>query len=214
MLDSERTENLSFCGSPIYIAPEILQKQNYSKKVDFYALGVLLYETITGQPPFYHKQSNEIKKMKVENEVTYPSNMNHKLKEIIEKCISKVMYTLSQNPADRIDDPIWYYRKIKNDFGIDIDVIKRDSISINVDFDIKTSVKIKAPAKHDQLFTDKSFSTPKEQELIKDMKPVEEIFFYRESVHSKMNTTSSMSIERLKNLGKIKLPPVNSINSN
>ena len=90
MADSERIENLSVCGSPIYIAPEIIQKQKYSRKVDFYALGVLLYEMCVGQPPFYHKQSNEIKRMKLENEVKYPPGLNSMVKEIIENCISRV----------------------------------------------------------------------------------------------------------------------------
>lgn len=90
MENSSRDENLSFCGSPIYIAPETLQKKHYSRKVDFYALGVLLYEMVVGLPPFYHKQSSEIKKMKVENEVKYPANMNPNLILIIDKCISKV----------------------------------------------------------------------------------------------------------------------------
>lgn len=96
MVDSHRNENMSFCGSPIYIAPETLQKKEYSKKVDFYALGVLLFEMITGQPPFYHKKSTEIKRMKVENEVEYPSVMNPKVREIIEKCISKVSFCLTR----------------------------------------------------------------------------------------------------------------------
>lgn len=88
--DSERNENLSFCGSPIYIAPETLQKIPYSKKVDFYALGVLLYELIVGMPPFYHKKSAEIKKLKIEKDIEFPSSMDPSVRLIIEKCTSKV----------------------------------------------------------------------------------------------------------------------------
>lgn len=89
--NSERNENLSFCGSPIYIAPETLQKEPYSKKVDFYALGVLLYELVVGIPPFYHKKSSEIKKLKMEKEIDYPSKMDPNLRMIIEKCTNKVV---------------------------------------------------------------------------------------------------------------------------
>lgn len=88
--DSERNENLSFCGSPIYIAPETLQKIPYSKKVDFYALGVLLYELIVGIPPFYHKKSSEIKKLKIEKEIEYPPSIDPNIRMIIDKCTSKV----------------------------------------------------------------------------------------------------------------------------
>lgn len=90
MVNSGRDENLSFCGSPIYLAPETIQKKQYSRKVDFYALGVLLFEMVTGQPPFYHKKSVEIKRMKVESEVEYPSAMDPKIREIVEASISKV----------------------------------------------------------------------------------------------------------------------------
>lgn len=89
--NSERNENLSFCGSPIYIAPETLQKVPYSKKVDFYALGVLLYELVVGVPPFYHKKSSEIKKLKMEKDIEYPPSMDPNIKLIIEKCTSKVL---------------------------------------------------------------------------------------------------------------------------
>lgn len=46
----------SFCGSVAYLAPEILSKQGHSRTVDWYLLGVLLYELIVGQPPYYNPQ--------------------------------------------------------------------------------------------------------------------------------------------------------------
>lgn len=96
MEDSGRNENLSFCGSPIYIAPETLLKQDYSRKVDFYALGVLLYEMVVGVPPFYNKSSAEIKRLKVEQEAVFPANLDKNLIFILEKCISKVKWNNSR----------------------------------------------------------------------------------------------------------------------
>ena len=43
----------SICGSPEYLAPEIICKKAYGKSVDWWSLGTLIYEMIDGLPPFY-----------------------------------------------------------------------------------------------------------------------------------------------------------------
>ena len=43
----------SFCGSYTYLAPEMLKKKDHRKAVDWYLIGVVLYEILTGMPPYY-----------------------------------------------------------------------------------------------------------------------------------------------------------------
>ena len=45
----------TICGSPEYFCPEIILNQSYGRTLDFYSLGVLLYELLTGLPPYYNQ---------------------------------------------------------------------------------------------------------------------------------------------------------------
>lgn len=80
----------SFCGSPIYIAPETLKKEAYTRKVDFYALGILLYEMVTGLPPYLNKDPNMLKNLKLAGHVRFPSGIPPKVKYLIE-CLLHVV---------------------------------------------------------------------------------------------------------------------------
>ncbi|PAA53901.1 hypothetical protein BOX15_Mlig015708g1, partial [Macrostomum lignano] len=62
----------TFCGTPDYIAPEILEEQQYDRSVDFWALGVLLYEMLAGQPPFEADNEDDLFESILKDEVVYP----------------------------------------------------------------------------------------------------------------------------------------------
>ena len=58
-IDSEQNTK-SFCGSLAYLAPEVLKKQGHGKAVDWYLLGVLLYEMLVGITPYYDTNKNTL----------------------------------------------------------------------------------------------------------------------------------------------------------
>ncbi|MBA0575984.1 hypothetical protein Golob_025307 [Gossypium lobatum] len=48
------------CGSPLYMAPEVLQFQSYDEKVDMWSLGAILFELLNGHPPFHGRTSVQL----------------------------------------------------------------------------------------------------------------------------------------------------------
>ncbi|KAH7336912.1 hypothetical protein B0J17DRAFT_695528 [Rhizoctonia solani] len=79
----------TFCGTPEFMAPEILLEQRYGRAVDWWAFGVLTYEMLLGQSPFRGDDEDEIFDAILEDEPLYPITMPRDAVSILQRLLTR-----------------------------------------------------------------------------------------------------------------------------
>ena len=108
----------TYCGSPMYMSPELIQHKKYNSNTDLWSIGVILYEMITGEPPFKVKNYKElIKEMK--KNIKLPIRFR---KYISSECNYLLESLLNVDSKDRLNwDQFFDYEWLKSNKLIDFE---------------------------------------------------------------------------------------------
>ena len=92
---AEGSKANTFCGTPYYLAPEILTGGNHGKAVDFWSAGIVLYEMLAGHVPFQAVNRNQLYAQTITGSIQFPAFISKEA----QSCIRGV---LVRYPADRL----------------------------------------------------------------------------------------------------------------
>merc|ERR1711920_193354 len=101
----------TLCGTPEYIAPEVLLNKGHGKPVDWWTLGILIYEMIVGYPPFVDEDPMHIYQKILSGKIVFPKLFDKDAKALVKKLLTADLgkrYGNLKNGVDDIKQHKWF----------------------------------------------------------------------------------------------------------